>query len=106
MTICHTTDTTFTNDLKSEGLTLVNFWATWCAPCRFFGTVLEAFDREHNSDVRILKVNVDEEANTAARFGVMSIPTTILFKNGEAVDKIVGAIPVEELKKFIAGHKN
>ncbi|MEC0210078.1 thioredoxin [Paenibacillus ehimensis] len=106
MTICHTADTTFAGDLKSEGLTLVNFWAPWCSPCRFFGTVLEAFDREHSSEVRILKVNVDEESHTASQFGVMSIPTTILFKNGDPVDKIVGAIHIEELKKFIANHKN
>lgn len=106
MTICHTADTTFAGDLKSEGLTLVNFWAPWCAPCRFFGTVLEAFDREHCSEVRILKVNVDEQSQTASHFGVMSIPTTILFKNGEAVDKIVGAVPVEQLTKFIADRKN
>ncbi|SCW52942.1 thioredoxin [Paenibacillus tianmuensis] len=106
MTISHTTDTTFINDLNRDGLTLVNFWAPWCSPCRFFGTILEAFDREHNGEEQILKVNVDEQSNTASQFGVMSIPTTILFKNGAPVDKIVGAVPIEELKKFIANHKN
>lgn len=104
MTICHTTDTTFTQDLQSEGLTLVNFWATWCGPCRMFGTILEAFDQESN-EVRILKVNVDEYADTAAQFGIMSIPTTILFKDGQAIGRLNGAVPLEELKKFIADHR-
>ncbi|WP_232695805.1 thioredoxin [Brevibacillus daliensis] len=106
MTICHTTDTTFKNDLKSEGLTLVNFWAPWCGPCRFFGTILEDFDREYSNEVRILKVNIDEQPEIASHFGIMSIPTTILFKNGEPIDNINGAVSIEKMKQFISSKKN
>lgn len=88
--ICHSTDNTFKQDLRSEGLTLVNFWATWCSPCRMFGSVLEEFDVTRQDDVRILKINVDENEETAAFFGVMSLPTTILFKNGKPIDKKIG----------------
>lgn len=106
MTICHTTDSTFKQDLLSEGFTLVNFWAPWCGPCRMFGSVLEAFDREYSNEVRVLKVNVDEYTGTASHFGILSIPTTILFKNGEPIDKLNGAVRIEELKQFIADKKN
>ncbi|MDN9010118.1 thioredoxin [Brevibacillus laterosporus] len=106
MTICHSMDITFKSDLKSEGFTLVNFWAPWCGPCGFFGSVFEEFDREYSNEVRLLKVNADEETNTANHFGIMSIPTTILFKDGEPIDKIVGAVPLEKLKQFIADKKD
>lgn len=96
----------FKDDLKSEDFTLVNFWAPWCAPCRSFGPVLEEFDREYSNEVRSLKVNVDEQSNTANQFGVMNIPTTILFKNGEPIDKIIGVVRIEELKQFITDKKN
>lgn len=106
MTICHTTDITFNNDLKSEGFTLVNFWAPWCGPCRYFGPILEAFDREYSNEVRVLKVNVDEQSDTAAHFGVMSLPTTILFKNGKPIDKIIGVVSIEAMKQYISEKKN
>ncbi|MBB6669503.1 thioredoxin [Cohnella nanjingensis] len=100
MTIQHTTDSTFQSDLQSEGFTIVNFWAPWCGPCRMFAPILEAFDQEGRA--KIVKVNVDENAETAARFGVMSIPATILFKNGKAIDKEIGYLPVEGLRQFVA----
>ncbi|SCW32990.1 thioredoxin [Paenibacillus tianmuensis] len=102
MTIYNVTDATFKNELQSEGLTVVNFWAPWCGPCRMFAPILEAYDAEGNNGVKILKVNVDEQAETAAIFGIMGIPATIIFKDGEAVDKEVGYMSVEQLKQFIA----
>lgn len=96
------TDATLKNELQSEGLTIVNFWAPWCGPCRMFAPVLEAYDAEGNNQVKILKVNVDECVQTAAFFGIMSIPATIIFKDGEAVDKEIGVMSVEGLKQFIA----
>jgi len=62
--ICHSTDSTFNSDLRNEGLTLVNFWATWCSPCRMFASVLEDYDATRQDDVRIIKINVDENAET------------------------------------------
>lgn len=100
MTICHSTDATFSNDLKAEGVTLVNFWAPWCGPCRYFGTILEAFDQENSKEVRIVKINADEQPGTTAHYGIMSLPTTILFKDGKPVDKMIGAVSAEELKQF------
>ncbi|MGG4456184.1 thioredoxin [Brevibacillus porteri] len=105
MSICHTTDTTFQHDVKSEGYTLVNFWAPWCGPCRFFGPILESFDGEHSREVRVLKVNVDEQTEIANQYGIMSLPTTILLKNGELIDKVVGAAPLAELKQFVFKHR-
>ncbi|MFB6366795.1 thioredoxin [Paenibacillus elgii] len=102
MTIYNVTDATFKNELQSEGLTVVNFWAPWCSPCRMFASILEAYDAEGNNEVKILKVNVDEQPETAALFGIMGVPSTIIFKNGEAVDKEVGFMSVEQLKQYIA----
>ncbi|MCM3340719.1 thioredoxin [Paenibacillus sp. MER TA 81-3] len=105
MTIYHVTDATFHNELQSEGLTVVNFWATWCGPCRMFAPILEAYDAEGSNGAKILKVNVDENAETAALFGIMGIPATILFKNGEPVNKKVGVMSLEGLKRFISGNQ-
>jgi len=102
MTICHSTDLSFKNDLKNEGFTLVNFWAPWCGPCRSFAPILERFDQDHSKVVRLLKINVDEHPNTAAHYGILSLPTTILFKDGEPIDKIIGAVNIDTLKKFIS----
>ncbi|WP_264760482.1 thioredoxin family protein [Neobacillus rhizosphaerae] len=65
----------------------------------------EAFDQEYNNELRILKVNVDEHPNTVSLFGIMSVPTTILFKNGEPIDKIIGVVNIEEIKQFISNYK-
>lgn len=106
MTICHSTDTTFESDLKKEGFTLVNFWAPWCGACRAFAPILERLDQEYSKVVRVLKINVDEQPNTAAHYGIMSLPTTILFKNGAPIDKVVGAVHIDKLKQFILDKNN
>ncbi len=86
--------------LKAEKPVLVDFWAVWCGPCQMVGPVLEEISEERD-DIIVGKVNVDEEQELAAQFGVMSIPTMILFKDGEAAGKIVGAMPKEEILKAI-----
>jgi len=106
MTICHTTDTTFKSDLKPEGFTLVNFWAPWCGPCRNFAPILESFDQKYSNDVRILKVNADEEPNIAAHYGIMSLPTTILFKDGNPIKKTVGMVSINNLEQFVSENTN
>lgn len=82
------------------GLVLVDFYADWCGPCRALGEILESLE-----NVNILKINVDEHQDLAMKFGVMSIPTMILFKDGTEVSKKIGALPKSELTKWIEENK-
>ena len=92
------TDSNFQAEvLESEQPVLVDFWAPWCGPCRVVGPVLEEIAAERD-DLRIVKLNVDENQQTAANFQVLSIPTMILFKNGQVAKKIIGAYPKKRLE--------
>ncbi len=103
MAIVNATDETFSQEI-SQGLVLADFWATWCGPCRMIAPVLEELDAEMGDKVKIVKLDVDENQETAAKYGVMSIPTLILFKDGEIVDKVVGYRPKEALVEVINNH--
>ncbi|WP_110114844.1 thioredoxin [Bacillus sp. CGMCC 1.16541] len=103
MAIVNATDQSFNNEVGS-GLVLADFWAPWCGPCKMIAPVLEELDSEMSDKVKIVKVDVDENQETAGKFGVMSIPTLILFKDGEAVDKVVGFQPKEALAELVAKH--
>ena len=84
--------------LENDKAVLVDFWAPWCGPCRIIAPSLEEIAGERE-DLRIVKLNVDDNQQTAAQFGVMSIPTMILFKNGQAVHQIVGALPKPRIEQ-------
>ena len=84
--------------LENEQPVLVDFWAPWCGPCRVVAPVLEEIAAEQSDKLRVVKLNVDENQRTAAQFGVMSIPTMILFKNGQPAKTIVGAYPKRKLE--------
>ena len=97
-TLPNVTDTSFQADvLESEQPVLVDFWAPWCGPCRVVAPVLEEIAGERQ-DLRIVKLNVDENQATAAKYEVLSIPTMILFKNGEVAKKVIGAYPKRRLE--------
>jgi thioredoxin 1 len=96
MAITHATDQTFSNETES-GLVLVDFWAPWCGPCKMIAPVLEDLDSEIGDKVKIVKLDVDENQETAAKYGVMSIPTLIVLKDGKEVDKVIGFQPKEAL---------
>lgn len=103
MAIVHSTDQSFTTDTE-KGLVLADFWAPWCGPCKMIAPVLEELDSELGETVKIVKVDVDENQETAGKFGVMSIPTLIVLKDGEVVDKVVGFQPKEALAELLAKH--
>ncbi|MGN7388240.1 thioredoxin [Sporosarcina sp. SAFN-015] len=103
MAITHATDQDFKEQTK-DGLVLVDFWATWCGPCKMIAPVLEELDGDLNGKAKIVKVDVDENQATAGEFGIMSIPTLVLFKDGEIVDKVVGFQPKEQLAELIEKH--
>lgn len=100
MTIVHATDNSFPQDIE-EGLVLVDFWATWCGPCKMIAPVLEELDAEMSETVKIVKVDVDANQATASQFGIMSIPTLLIFKDGQPVDKVVGFQPKEALVQLV-----
>lgn len=94
------------NEFKAEtqGIALVDFYADWCGPCRMVSPIVEELANSM-TDVNFLKVNVDDDAEIANLFGIRSIPTLVLFKSGEEVDRVIGFMPKNRLENFINKHK-
>jgi thioredoxin 1 len=96
--LINVTDDSFQKDvLESEIPAFVDFWASWCGPCRMIGPVFEELSNEYAGKVKFAKINVDENPKTPSNYGVRGIPTLIMFKGGKAVDQIVGAVPKSQL---------
>lgn len=102
MAALHLTTENFRREvLEYEGVAMVDFWASWCGPCQMVGPIIEEIAAER-TDVKVCKVNVDEQPDIAGKYNVMSIPTIILFKNGEPAKVSVGAKPKAELLALLA----
>jgi thioredoxin 1 len=104
MAVGKTSDASFEADvLKSSEPVVVDFWAEWCGPCRMIAPALDEISGQVGDKVKIVKLNVDENPNTAAKYGIMSIPTLLMFKNGEISSRQVGAAPKQKLHQWISG---
>ena len=101
--VAHTTDASFATDI-SKGLVLVDFWAVWCGPCQVMLPRLDELAEKVSGKAKIMKMDVDQNNETPATFGIMSIPTIILFKDGQMVEKMVGTKEVAELEAIITKH--
>jgi len=95
------TDENFDQLLNENKMVLVDFWAEWCMPCKMFGPTIEEFAKDMKGRVTVAKLNVDESRGVAMKYNTMSIPTTILFKDGKPIDKMIGAVPKERLIELI-----
>ena len=102
-TMVEFTDDNFQNE-AAEGLVLVDFWAPWCGPCRMVGPVIEELSGDYDGKIKVGKLNVDDNPRTAMSFRVMSIPTVILFKDGQPVETLVGAMPKSAYRSRLDKH--
>ncbi len=87
--------------LGSESLAVVDFYADWCGPCRLVGPVIEGLSRDYDGKVRFVKVNTDDNQRLAAKYDIMSIPTVVIFRNGQVIDRLVGAAPAQFYRQRI-----
>ena len=100
--ILELSDDTFEAEvLKSETPVLVDFWATWCAPCKAIAPIIEEMAGKYGDKIKVGKMNVDDNQATPGKYGVRSIPTLLLFKGGEVVDQIIGAVPKPQVEQLI-----
>ncbi|MDQ5984465.1 MAG: Thioredoxin 1 [Syntrophus sp. SKADARSKE-3] len=100
--VLNVTDGNFEQEIvKSDKPALVDFWAPWCGPCKALGPFVEELAGEYKDRAVVAKINIDDNPLTASKYGVRSIPTMILFKNGSVVDTLIGLVPKEKLQEFI-----
>ena len=100
--VLHITEDTFENEIINSNLpVLVDFWAPWCGPCRMLGPIIDSLAEEFDGRAKIAKINVDENANLARRYNVMTIPTVLIIKNGQVMETSIGAKPKEEFADML-----
>lgn len=99
------TDSNFDDSIGGvDGLAMVDFWATWCGPCRMVAPIVEQLAGEYEDRITVGKLDVDENPGTASKYGIRSIPSILFFKNGEHVDTVIGAVPKPQLEQKILEH--
>ena len=100
--VLEVTDANFEQEILQSPLpVLVDFWAAWCAPCKMIGPIVEELAGEYKNRAKVAKMNVDDNVNTPAQYGVRGIPALLLFKNGELVDQIIGAVPKAQVVNLL-----
>ena len=92
------------DDAVSSGLSVVDLWAPWCMPCQMIAPIIEELSKEYEGKISFYKLNIDEHQGPAAKHQVMSIPTLLVFKDGQVVDRIVGALPKDSIKSKLEAH--
>ena len=98
------TEKTFDETMKKNKFALIDFWAGWCMPCRMLAPTVEEVSKEYKDKLFVGKIDIDQNKVLASKFGIMSIPTVMLFKDGQPVDMVVGAVPKSEIKALIEKH--
>jgi thioredoxin 1 len=99
------TDATFSDEVeKTTGLTLIDFWAVWCGPCRMVAPIVEQLADEYEGKLKVLKLDVDSNMQTSTRFNIRSIPSLLFFKDGKLVETVVGAVPKQYLERKVQEH--
>jgi thioredoxin 1 len=104
MAVIHVDDQSFEGVIAKGGTVLVDFWAVWCGPCQRLSPILDELDAQAEAEgqpITVAKLNVDENPETVAKYGVMSMPTMIMFHNGQPINKIVGLRPLDAIKEFV-----
>lgn len=106
MSISEVIDSSFYDEvIKVKGPVLVDFWAPWCGPCRMIGPIIDEIAQEYENQLKVVKINTDQNPNTATTYGIRSIPTIMIFSSGEKVDMVIGAVPkttlITRLEKYI-----
>lgn len=103
--VLEVTDENFEQEVEqAEGVAMVDFWAAWCGPCRLVGPIVDELAQEYAGQVKVAKLDVDASQRTAMKFGIRSIPSILIFKDGQLVDSVVGAVPKQHLEQKLKQH--
>ena len=103
MSVAEFTDSNFEESIAS-GVTVVDFWAEWCGPCKMIAPIIEELSKEYDGQATFAKLNVDHNPEISMKYNIRSIPTILVFKDGEVIDKVVGAVPKAKLEERVKAH--